>query len=74
MTASAQAPQTGTATGVVYDELGDPVLGASLFVVGTTQEDSTKFDGDLIMRLKSQLKIGIWREISNFVFVSGNIY
>lgn len=42
--ASAQA-QTDTATGVVYDQTGDPVYGASVMVLGTSQGASTDIDG-----------------------------
>lgn len=41
---SAQTP--GTATGIVKDQTGEPLIGASVLVVGTTNGASTNIDGE----------------------------
>lgn len=44
--ASAQTAKTGTCSGVVTDQFDDPVAGASVMVMGTTQGASTNIDGE----------------------------
>ena len=41
-----QQPQYGTVKGTVIDENGEPVFGAVVFVVGTTNSTSVDFDGN----------------------------
>lgn len=41
-----QQPQYGTAKGTVVDESGEPVFGAVVFVVGTTNSCMVDFDGN----------------------------
>ena len=38
--------QTKTVTGTVVDELGEPVIGANVIVVGTTNGATTDIDGN----------------------------
>lgn len=52
--------QTASAvTGVVYDELGEPVIGASVKVVGETQGVSTDFDGNFTLKISGPCKIEV---------------
>ena len=38
--------QTKTVTGTVVDEMGEPVIGANVIVVGTTNGATTDIDGE----------------------------
>ncbi|MDE6048361.1 MAG: carboxypeptidase-like regulatory domain-containing protein, partial [Paramuribaculum sp.] len=45
ISAVASAPQSGVCTGTVYDEDGEPLPGASVFVEGSKNGASTNIDG-----------------------------
>ena len=47
---SASAQQAGTITGVVTDQLGEPLIGVSVLVKGTTTGCSTGIDGDFTIK------------------------
>lgn len=49
-TASAAAATTGQVTGVVNDENGEPLIGASVLVKGTTVGSSTDIDGNFSIK------------------------
>ena len=45
--------QTKTITGVVSDAAGEPIIGASVVEVGTTNGTITDIDGKFVLNLKS---------------------
>ena len=48
--APAAAAQQVTVSGTVEDQLGDPILGASVVVLGTTLGASTDLDGNFSVK------------------------
>ncbi|MDE5744194.1 MAG: TonB-dependent receptor [Paramuribaculum sp.] len=61
MSAVASAPQSGVCTGTVYDEDGEPLPGASVFVEGSKNGASTNIDGKFSI---SNVKVGATVRIS----------
>ncbi|MDE5554254.1 MAG: SusC/RagA family TonB-linked outer membrane protein, partial [Muribaculaceae bacterium] len=58
---TASASQTGTCTGTVYDEEGEPLPAASVIVEGETKGVTTDIDGKFVI---SRLKVGATLNIS----------
>lgn len=52
---SAQAVQTAKCTGVIMDQTGEPIIGATVMVKGTSQGTATDFDGSFSM---ANVKLG----------------
>lgn len=50
---SAQQAQTHKLTGTVYDQNGEPVIGASVMVKGTTIGTATDIDGNFTLNVPS---------------------
>ncbi|MDE7452257.1 MAG: SusC/RagA family TonB-linked outer membrane protein, partial [Paramuribaculum sp.] len=61
ISAVASAPQSGVCTGTVYDEDGEPLPGASVFVEGSKNGASTNIDGKFSI---SNVKVGATVRIS----------
>ncbi|MDR2915462.1 MAG: TonB-dependent receptor plug domain-containing protein [Tannerella sp.] len=66
--------QEHAVTGTVIDELGDPVTGANVVVVGTTNGTITDIDGNFSLSVAGTAKqleisfIGMQKEVVNIVF------
>ena len=56
---SQSVQQTKTVTGLVVDETGEPVIGASVVVEGTTNGTITDFDGKFALQVPSGKKVVI---------------
>ena len=56
---SQSVQQTKTVTGQVVDETGEPVIGASVVVEGTTNGTITDFDGKFALQVPSGKKVVI---------------
>ncbi len=56
---SQSVQQTKTVTGQVVDETGEPVIGASVVVEGTTNGTITDFDGRFALQVPSGKKVVI---------------
>ena len=56
---SQSVQQTKTVTGQVVDETGEPVIGASVLVEGTTNGTITDFDGKFALQVPSGKKVVI---------------
>lgn len=57
--ASSVQQTASSVSGVVYDELGEPVIGASVKVVGQAQGVSTDFDGNFTLKISGPCKIEV---------------
>ncbi|MBR5070194.1 MAG: carboxypeptidase-like regulatory domain-containing protein, partial [Bacteroidales bacterium] len=59
LTLSVMAQATRTVKGTVVDELGEPIIGATVQVVGTTTGTITDVDGNYVIQApeKSTLKV-----------------
>lgn len=67
--------QQKTITGTVTDSNGDPIVGASVLVKGTTQGAVTNIDGKYTLNVSGDAKVLIFRSIgmaSKEIAVSGN--